>query len=279
MKKSHPSGPLKQPTAERDESDPLRILQQQANALSVAVGKVREAAHKARSGDLKAALAELSNCVRDISSWRLDEVALSLAGRTERDFLEIEARLREACDAKKWNLFGQWPKFYVERGIPVQFDEKSRRVTVSDQVVDGTSVEKILAALEPLVRDLIPRNFTGKKFVESLAEAYDDLRKSGASQLPILSVYKQLVLRQQRPRFWKDARADAFIGLSIDQFRARLSRAMDEGALTTGKGRELRLMPPLDPKDSIFVYQPAEQRFGYIGRMEFVDPSSAGAVS
>jgi hypothetical protein len=37
----------------------------------------------------------------------------------------------------------------------------------------------------------------------------------------------------------------------------------------TADGRELRLIPPIEPSDSIYLYQPSERRFGYVGRIEF----------
>jgi hypothetical protein len=103
-----------------------------------------------------------------------------------------------------------------------------------------------------------------------LATAYDQARGKSA-QAPILEVYRIFVLQQQKSRFWRDARQQVFVGLSLDQFRARLSRALEETADTypSRSGRQLRLLPPLDPRDAIFLYQPFETRFGFVGRIEF----------
>ena len=57
--------------------------------------------------------------------------------------------------------------------------------------------------------------------------------------------------------------------LSADQFRARLSASLESGVRSAPDGRELRLLPPIDPKDAMFIYQPAERRFGFVGRIEF----------
>ena len=45
---------------------------------------------------------------------------------------------------------------------------------------------------------------------------------------------------------------------------------LEAGVSTDKNGRELRLIPPLNPKDALFIYQPAERRFGFVGRIEFV---------
>jgi hypothetical protein len=65
--------------------------------------------------------------------------------------------------------------------------------------------------------------------------------------------------------------------MSMDQFRARLSRALEKTAITTPDGRELRLLPPIDPKHAVFLYQPAEGRFGFVGRIEFVSTKTLDA--
>jgi hypothetical protein len=65
--------------------------------------------------------------------------------------------------------------------------------------------------------------------------------------------------------------------MSMDQFRARLSRALEKAAITTPDGRELRLLPPIDPKHAVFLYQPAEERFGFVGRIEFVSTKTLDA--
>src|SRR5262249_4510991 len=131
----------------------------------------------------------------------------------------------------------------------------------------------VTTVLRPLINELVPRNFSEARFMQSLADAYDDMHDGKSSQIPILKVYRQLVLRQQKPNFWKDARGDLFVGMSIDQFRARLSRAVTKNATIVSGNRELRLLPPIDPRNALYLYQPAEGRFGFVGRIEFVPTS------
>jgi hypothetical protein len=228
---------------------------------------------------IKNALAPLRDELRGLASLagQLDAVETSWSERIEREFLEMEAAVREALKSRGWRVEGQWPKLYVERGIAIEFDERNRSFKVSDRKIAGATVADIVAALEPLVYDLIPRNFSETRFIQSLADAYDECRESKSSQVPILEVYRQLVFRQQKPNFWRDARSDAFVGMSMDQFRARLSRALEKAAITTPDGRELRLLPPIDPKHAVFLYQPAEERFGFVGRIEFVSTKTLDA--
>src|SRR5207249_10994073 len=125
--------------------------------------------------------------------------------------------------------------------------------------------------------ELIPSSCTAPRFIESLADAYDDVGGRGAKQVPILDVYRSLVILSQTSRFWRDARGSNFSGLSADQFRARLSKTLEAGITRAPDGRELRLLPPLNPRDALFIFQPSEGRFGYVGRLEFVHVGSGEA--
>lgn len=35
-------------------------------------------------------------------------------------------------------------------------------------------------------------------------------------------------------------------------------------------GRNIRLLPSINPKDGLFLFQPAERRFGFVGRVDLV---------
>ena len=189
----------------------------------------------------------------------------------------MEATLSDAkLRSRGWQVEGQWPKLYIERAIAVEFDQRNRSFKIANRTMPGASATEVAALLEPLIIELIPRNFSETRFMQSLADAYDELLDGKSSQIPsILKVYRQLVLRQQKPNFWKDARDDLFVGMSIDQFRARLSRALTKNATAVSENRELRLLPPIDPKNALYLYQPAEGRFGFVGRIEFIPTQGA----
>jgi hypothetical protein len=184
-------------------------------------------------------------------------------------FLELEAELRDLCAGRGWRIDGQWPEFVIEYGITVRLDEKHARAIVGDAACPANAAA-IGKAASRLVGDLLPKDFSAQRFIESLLRAWEDATNRAGGQTPILDVYRCFVIQAQSTKFWRDATASLFTTVTTDQFRARLSRSLEKG-VTGARGRELRLLPPLDPKDALFVYQPAERRFGYVGRIEFVE--------
>jgi hypothetical protein len=194
-----------------------------------------------------------------LESWHR---ALSLS------LLQLESELRQSCGAKGWRLDGQWPEFVVEYGISVHVDEKER-VAIVGSVRCPANTTAITRVLQGQVDALIPKNFSAQRFMGALLRAYQAASESRRGQAPVLDVYRSFVIQSQSPKFWRDAKSELFTPVSTDQFRARLSTTLEKG-VTRADGHELRLLPPLDPKDALFVYQPAERRFGYVGRIEFV---------
>jgi hypothetical protein len=184
--------------------------------------------------------------------------------------LEMESDFREACAARQWRLEGQWPEIYVERGIRVHIQEDGRVVTIGSERLTEPGVTEMVETLARQVEVLLPKDFDPADFMEKLAAAYDAIAEPQMAQVPIFELYKSLVIRSQSNRFWKDARETHFLALSQDQFRARLSEALERDATRVRDGRRIRLGPPLNPKDALFVYQPAEGRFGYVGRVDFI---------
>lgn len=183
-------------------------------------------------------------------------------------FEQLDADLREECRKRGWQLEGQWPDFYIERGAQVRFDEARRAASVGGVRVANVSIEQLFAALEPQVRSLVPSDFSAPRFLDELASAYDEARR-GSPLVPIFDVYKHLIARAQRPQFWRNASPHAFTAISADQFRARLACVLELAESSTTDGRTLRTTAPIDPKEGLFVYQPTEHRFAFIGHLEF----------
>ncbi len=182
-------------------------------------------------------------------------------------FLQLECELQEICSSKGWRIDGRWPDFFVNCGIQIHVDERTKVTTVGEVRCSG-DVGAIKKALEGQVKLLVPRGFSPRKFVQSLLSAYH-AAQSESVQVPIFDVYRHFVIQSQAPKFWRDAKSSSFTSITLDQFRARLSKALEgEGARLANF--ELRLFPPIDPKDALFLYQPSERRFGYVGRIEFV---------
>lgn len=212
--------------------------------------------------DLRTAVAQVQ---------RLAEQAASVA------VLELESDIRDLCRTRGWRVDGQWPTLIVERAMDVKVDPKQRVVTVAGHKVRGASTRAIERAIDERVTQLIPRGFDPRRFIAQLAQAYDQASGGEGGEMPVLQVYRELVICSQPARFWRDARRAGFSELTSEQFRARVSAALEANATAAPDGRELRLLPPIDPKNAVFLYQPGENRFGFVGRIEFRKTERASA--
>ena len=189
-------------------------------------------------------------------------------GVVSASFLQLDAAFHELCAERGWKLDGQWPDFTVEFGVSIHIDEAQRSILIGDahRVQPGELEE----ALAKATADLLPKSFSPKAFMEKVVAAYDSISKGEQLQVPILSLYREMVTQSQTPKFWRNASQSTFNPFTISQFRARVSRMLEGGVFNAMDGRELRLLPPLNPKDAIFVFQPSERRFGFVGRVEFL---------
>ena len=206
-----------------------------------------------------------------------DELLRSLRPVATQARLELDQRIRALCSERDWTVDGQWPELYVERAVEVRFSRDSGRLSVGGDRLDTLWIDEIGREIGAKVATLIPKTFSAVDFLKRLARAYDSVASEGTTQAPILRVYRQFVLENQPRAFWTDARKRRFWELTSEQFRARLTRSLDDlRGQVSSDGRRIRLLPPVDPSDSIFLYQPAEQRFGWVGRIEFLTTPSEG---
>lgn len=215
----------------------------------------------AAARDLLAVLGDPTAFVREVE--RIAQDAATLARRT---LLTLEADLRTECAARGWAFDGVWPAFYIEKAVEVAIDEGAGSAKVAGQKV-ALGVKPIVEAAAPLARNLLPRAFDPRDFLRAVAQAIDAV--SGSGSATIGQVYRQLVIDGQSPRFWRDAKAESFAPLTIEQLRARFSRML-EANTALPDGRVLRLSPPLDASEGVFLWQPAERRFAYVGRLQLV---------
>jgi hypothetical protein len=124
----------------------LADLRQRAAAVSAEAQRITRDFDKGTGlGRIKSALAPLRDRLRELASLadELDALETSLSERIERDFLEIEASIRDALESRGWRVDGQWPKLYVERGIAIEFEQQDRSFKVSDRKIgDVTAAGK-----------------------------------------------------------------------------------------------------------------------------------------
>ncbi len=218
------------------------------------------------SGSLKTLASSLHNLTSEFT--RAADLSEEFERRISSQFMQLEAALRERCETNRWTGWtALGPDFFVELAVPVHIDDKKRTVHVQGR---ACGIEDLNDSLRLAIRDLLPKDFSAEKFMSALSSAYDSLFEGEHSQIPILDLYKQMTVDSQPSRFWRDTRAISFVPFGIDQFRARLTRMLEAGVSTDKNGRELRLIPPLNPKDALFIYQPAERRFGFVGRIELI---------
>lgn len=251
------------------------VLANAVKSLS-SLAKLAQGAERCRdSGDLSGlheaieSLAHGLSAIADISG-PLNDLLNVTATQEQQAILELESRVRDACAQQSWRVDGVWPTLYIERAIPVHVDTTKKVSVIGTRKLSSIAVSALVATIQPLVKELIPKGFTGAKFLADVAAAYDSVASRDRSQVQIFDVYKSLVIRCQGVRFWRDARESDFEGMNVEQFRARLSQTLEEGKTRTSDGRSLRLLPPLNAADGLYLYQPAEARFGFIGRIEFV---------
>lgn len=214
---------------------------------------------------------KLRGQIADLVSYLdgIAELEVSLETHEANHFLRLEALIRDACSVRGWHIAGEWPVFHVECGPRIEILGGQRVILVAGKRLPGCSIESIVASLQPIIAELVPKTFAVDDFAAEFAAAYDAVYGQ-TSQVSILDIYRGLVVAQQGPRFWRDATKEGFKGLSIDQFRARVSFLLGAGVTAALGNRHIRILPPVDPKDGVFLFQPAEQRFGFVGRVELV---------
>lgn len=217
----------------------------------------------AKAKALLAVLAEVETLRNDLHG-----IVREAERESKRKALSLEADLRRAFEARRWSLYGAWPQFFIENAIEVVIDDRTLSIRVAGQRV-GLDADAVVEAATPIVRGLIPRSFSEQDFLEAIARAIDGVAKPG-SGASMAQVYRQLVIDMQPAKWWRDARAETFSSLSLEQLRARFSRVLASTARLKD-GRRLALTPPIDTKDGIFLFQPAEHRFAYVGRLQLID--------
>lgn len=183
--------------------------------------------------------------------------------------LSLEADLREAMKGNGWTVDGQWPQFYIQRVVRLEIDEKNHRARVGESLLRTLNVQDIVAAARREIGGLLPPKFDSKRFIETLASCCDRLASPERPAVLIWDVYKEILMARQPQGFWRSGRRSLFRAFGEQAFRACLTVLLEHGPLQTNDGRRLKLLPPLKPDDAIYLYHPPENRFAFVGRVEF----------
>ena len=187
------------------------------------------------------------------------------------DFLlKYEAELLSRCAAFGFSIAGQWPSYTIEYIVPLVIDEKRLAVTVGSEAVDSLELDGILKTVKRTLDQLTPSDADLTEFLGELYRFYEELSGAGKSDsISIWKLYREMVISRQNATFWRDAKSASFRQYSIIEFKAHITHLLLKNRLKM-VGFELKLLPPLSAKDGVLVYQPAEARFGLVGRAQFV---------
>ncbi|MCL4688938.1 MAG: hypothetical protein KJ007_10225 [Burkholderiales bacterium] len=265
---------------EGDKVAPLegRTADARLDALATEFKKLAAALRKAkgreqkRLHDLGKQAGSVFELVKQLeASW--NEASEREKEHQKKGWMELDAKFSEECAAMSWRKDGTWPKFFIEYGVLVEFDEKTRSARVGQSKVADCDLDSTMEALRALIPGL-HKDCSSGEFLEQLQQAYVAARGS-AAQVPVFDVYKQVVIALQKPGFWRNVEPSKFKSLTVEQFRARLCKCIESNTLKSRAGMELRMYPPLDAKDGLFLFNPAERRAAFVGRIEFARAGDA----
>jgi hypothetical protein len=185
-----------------------------------------------------------------------------------RAIMVVESAVRDRLTREGWRVDGEWPQLFLERGLELSYDGNALTFEVSSRRFTAFDIDGLVDFLRAEIKELVPKGFAPAKFIEQVAAAYDAAGVQGTVAISL--IYRELVTLLQNKRFWLDAREANFVSFTRDQFRARLTACLEASAEQLRDKRRLRLFPPIDSKEALFLYQPSERRFGFVGRISFL---------
>jgi hypothetical protein len=197
------------------------------------------------------------------------EIVKAIKKLSDEIALKFEADLREAVIAEGWAWAGQWPKYYIEFVIQVIIDEKKNTITVGTDSLNSTDIKKVIISLKSQLPKLKPDKEMLAEFLTDLYTAFLKLSHAQKGSVPVWDLYKEVVIKRQPKKLWRDANATHFHSFREIEFRAYLTLLLKEN-MTVVSDHIMRLLPPISKADSIYIYQPIENRFCHVGRVDFV---------
>lgn len=182
--------------------------------------------------------------------------------------LQLEADLQDAVKNQGWTFSGQWPTYYVENVVPVIVDDKQFCLIIGDEKVPTFSVKTIISSLVNSIKRV---KLDVTKLPDFLKEVYEAVSRLSTPQHPTVSiwdVYREIVIARQTKKFWRDASPANFRPFRELEFRSYLTELL-KNEVTTVSGYQMKLLPPISKEESVFIYQPYENRFCHVGRVQF----------
>ncbi|MEW6261795.1 MAG: hypothetical protein AB1641_01850 [Thermodesulfobacteriota bacterium] len=182
--------------------------------------------------------------------------------------LKFDTDFKNKASSKGLLVSGQWPKYFINHILPVSVNEKKHRVGIGEDPPITPLIERIFKNIQSQLKMLeIPPEKLAD-FLQELFNSYKELVSPATRTVAVLDLYKRIVINRQSTKFWRNASAQNFRPFRELDFKAFLTKLL-KANLTSISGHQLRLHPPIKKGDSMYIYQPGENRFCHVGRVEF----------
>lgn len=183
--------------------------------------------------------------------------------------LQFEAELHEAIISAGLTIYGQWPRYYINNVIQITVDEKKQNCVVGERKLRTLAIGEIISSVSAQLKKITPSPAKLEQFMEELYDSYSSLSSEGTRSISVWDIYKEILIKRQSRKLWRNALASNFRPFGEQEFRACLTELLKKNISTT-HGLQMRLLPPIARDESVYIYQPVESRFCHIGRIEFV---------
>lgn len=185
------------------------------------------------------------------------------------EIMKFENNLREAVESVDMSFKGQWPKYFINMFLPVTVNDKKMEISIGEIKLKTFSIKIVIDTIKKEISKLSPNDKKLKSFLTDMHESYNMLSKPESRSVFIYDIYRQMLINRQPPSFWRDSSKTKFKPLSELEFKANLTGLL-KANMTSINDHQLRLIPPISSKDSMYIYQPSENRFAHVGRIEFL---------
>ena len=182
---------------------------------------------------------------------------------------KLESNLKEALSVADLSFDGNWPNYIINKILPLYVDDKRLEITIGKTKINNFSINILLSTIKMELEYITIDKKYLSYFLSDLFKSYCDLSNEKYSSVSVYEVYKQMIINKQSPSFWRNASKAKYKPFEQLQFKAYLTEVLKSN-LTKVENYQLRLLPPLSNKDSIYIFQPTENRFVHVGRIEFL---------
>ena len=192
---------------------------------------------------------------------QMEELCKDILHRFDTDF-------KDTLSSNDLIRSGQWPEYYINYIIPVVIDEKKYSISVGEEKIQSLDLIKLIESLKKQLNNLKITSTKLEKFLNELYDTYIKIVTTGNRTVAIWNVYRNMVINKQPKTLWRDASDSSFRSFRVLEFRAYFTELLKIN-LTNVSDCQLRLLPPISKDESMYIYQPFEDRFCNVGRIEF----------